>query len=168
MARSTAREFPRISMPVLAPAISESSISTSESSRRIPVASGIFSSARMRRPVIRPLEIFSATIAIVGLVAEGTARMMAPSGTRLVIFTPLRSRICSLKCRCASSTKLPWSRPRMLVRTEIWRWFSRRAMIVAPLTTRISASCESGTRPPSCVGTRMFPIAEASLRAPGA
>ena len=30
----------------------------------------------------------------------------------------------------------------MLVRTVIWRSFSRRAMMLAPLTTRISASCD--------------------------
>ena len=41
-------------------------------------------------------------------------------------------------CACASLTKLPWSRPRMLVRTEIWRLFSRRAMMLAPLTTSMS------------------------------
>ncbi len=52
----------------------------------------------------------------------------------------------------------------MLVRTEIWRMFSRRAMMLAPLTTSMCASCESGTRPPSCVGTRMLPMASASAR----
>ena len=54
--------------------------------------------------------------------------------------------------------------PRMFVRTEIWRMFSRRAMILAPLTTWMHASWESGTRPPSWVGTRILPMVAASAR----
>ena len=48
---------------------------------------------------------------------------------------------------------------------ESCRMFSRRAMIVAPLTTSMRASCESGMRPPSCVGTSVLPIADAPARA---
>ena len=40
-------------------------------------------------------------------------------------------------------------------------------MMLAPLTTLISASCESGTRPPSRVGTSRLPIAVMLVRASG-
>ena len=58
-----------------------------------------------------------------------------PAGARQVFelaapFDPISRReeiISAAIRRCASATNPPWSRPRMLVRTLIWRRFSRRA-----------------------------------------
>ena len=67
---------------------------------------------------------------------------------------PLGSAIAPLTFAWASATKLPWSRPRIFVRTEICRFPSSRWIIVAPSTSLMVASCESGILPRSGENTR--------------
>ena len=54
----------------------------------------------------------------------------------------------------------------MFVRTVIWRSFSRRAMMLGPLTVCIRARCPRSTQASPGVGTKICPIAARSTRAP--
>ena len=52
---------------------------------------------------------------------------------------------------CTSAAKRPRSRPRTLASTVRRRWMRSRLIWAGPSSTRMSASCDSGsTRPPEC------------------